>query len=525
MAVDFQRQEREYDDDKKAWIIRTLNADGTLSHRVEPGPAPKAKRRKPKPKDGAPRPQELTDENVHARQEFFDRESGDKAKYYPDSKLPGLFAYIGPRKATWIYRERRSVKGKRRMVFKNLGEYPHIGVAEARKRCAIAMGLTAQNIDKPIQGEPTKFETAFAAYLEYLKAQAEKKGKPPRWHDNVKKLGDSIILPEFAKWTLIDLSDNPDAVADWHKRVTKKHGPVSANHCARVVRATYKRAARRNRSLPVPLPTSAVDWNDETPSQKALAFKAFPAWFEAWCRIDSAIRQAYHLAGILTGARPGELARRHWRDYSDNEQTLTIGKAKAGKDIVIPISEEIAAVLKMARADAEALGFEVGPDAPIFPGCTQKGYRDRLPARGNMLRHTYRTVAADLGVDDLISHFLLGHAPKGISQKYVATLILANGPAMRKEQGRISKRMLKLLGLDAKGFHKVIGEALARSRVAGQARAGAAAEQLRQAQMASALLRRGKRLGPRGPYKIAGRHGEASTHKVIAGDANGGNNG
>jgi integrase len=230
------------------------------------------------------------------------------------------------------------------------------------------MGLTAQNIDKAPQGEPTKFETAFSAYIDYLKAKAETKGKPPRWYDDVKKLGDRIILPEFAKWSLVEMSDNPDAITDWHKRITKKHGPVSANHCARVVRATYKRAARRNRALPVPLPTSAIDWNDETPSQKALAFKAFPAWLAAWCDIDSAIRQAYHLTGLLTGARPGELARRHWRDYSDTERTLIIGKAKAGKDIVIPITDEIVAALKMARADAEALEFETGPDAPIFPG-------------------------------------------------------------------------------------------------------------------------------------------------------------
>ena len=58
-----------------------------------------------------------------------------------------------------------------------------------------------------------------------------------------------------------------------------------------------------------------------------------------------------------------------------------------------------------------------------------------------MLRHTYRTVAADLGVDDLLIHFLMGHTPVGISQKYIATLILANGPKMREEQGRMSKRM------------------------------------------------------------------------------------
>jgi integrase len=498
VADHFERQEREYDDDKKAWIVRTLNRDGTISHRVEPGSPPKAKRWKPKPrpKDGPPRPRELTDRHIEALREFM-----GGAAYYPDSKLPGLFIYIGPRKATWKYRERRSVKGKRRLHAKALGDWPAVDAVEARKRCAIAMGLTAEKLDKGPQEEPKKFEVAFAAYLDHLKAKAEKNKKPPRWHDNVKKLGDKIILPEFGKWTLIDMSNNPAAVSDWHARITRKHGPVSANHCARVIRATYKRAARRDRTLPVQLPTSDVTMNDEEASQAALPFKNFPRWYEAWCKIDSAIRQAYHLTGLLTGARPGELARRHWRDFSENERTLTIGRAKAGKDIVIPISEEIAAVLSMASADAVALGLDVSPDALIFPGCSQQSHRDDLPARGNMLRHTYRTVAADLGVDELISHFLLGHAPKGISQKYIATLIFANGPKMREEQGRMSKRMIQLLGLDTKGLQKAIGEALARSRVAGKARAKAAAEQLKRAQKTSALARRGKRLGSRAPYK------------------------
>jgi len=43
---------------------------------------------------------------------------------------------------------------------------------------------------------------------------------------------------------LVELANSPDVVADWHVDVTKTNGPVSANHCARVVRAAYKRAGR-----------------------------------------------------------------------------------------------------------------------------------------------------------------------------------------------------------------------------------------------------------------------------------------
>src|SRR5260370_8866134 len=92
--------------------------------------------------------------------------------------------------------------------------------------------------------------------------------------------------------------------------------------------------------------------NTEKPSQKALDFKDFPKWFVAWQKIESPIRRAYHLFCLLSGIRPGEGARLRWIDAHDNEQSFTIPNAKAGPDIVLPYSEEIAAALRTARAAA-----------------------------------------------------------------------------------------------------------------------------------------------------------------------------
>ena len=66
---------------------------------------------------------------------------------------------------------------------------------------------------------------------------------------------------------------HPGAVADWHRDVTEANGPVSANHCSRVLRAAYKRSAKRDVSLPQRDPCSAVDYNIETSAQKAMAFR------------------------------------------------------------------------------------------------------------------------------------------------------------------------------------------------------------------------------------------------------------
>jgi hypothetical protein len=88
----------------------------------------------------------------------------------------------------------------------------------------------------------------------------------------------------------------------------------------------------------------------------------------------------------------------------------------------------------------------------VFPGLSYIDHRDAgLPVKGQALRHTYRTICADLEIDELISHYLMGHAPQGISQKYIATLILQNGPAMRAAQNKISARVFELLGLTLGG--------------------------------------------------------------------------
>jgi hypothetical protein len=66
---------------------------------------------------------------------------------------------------------------------------------------------------------------------------------------------------------------------------------------------------------------------------------------------------------------------------------------------------------------------------------------------GNALRHTWRTVCANLKVGDLLSHALLGHAPRGVSAGYIDHIALAMWPAMRDSQRRISADVVKRLGI------------------------------------------------------------------------------
>jgi integrase len=144
---------------------------------------------------------------------------------------------------------------------------------------------------------------------------------------------------------------------------------------------------------------------------------------------------------LLTGARPGELARLTWAMVKPRQRLIVISGAKAGADIAIPMSSQIAAVLRGARA--------VAAGELVFGDCDRNGHRDRLPARGMVLRHTFKTVATDIGVDEMIVEFLMGHRPLGVSRRYVVRAMLNSGPAMRSAQRRISRRIVELMGAPA----------------------------------------------------------------------------
>jgi integrase len=393
--------------------------------------------------------QSITNEFIIARREF------DVTGLFPDKTVQGLYVRIGDKTVSWLVKKWTNTKGRRRSIDKALGHWPSMSPPAARVAALAVLGDFASGA--PIVGkkDAVTFSAAFERYVEYLKTKAAKKGKPARWAYNVEHYG-LIVLPIFGGWTLAEMAKQPGVIADWHAGQYKKT-PASADHIARIIRAIYRREMKRDIHLPARLPTLAVDIEQYKPSQVALDFGDYPAWREAWQKIASPVERGYHLFCLLSGSRPGEAARMTRADIDADRGMFKITKAKGGKDINLPISPQIAFSLAMA-VDAVDAGkvkphHEVKQTDLLFPGCMQVSARAELPIRGQKLRHSYRAVCADLGVDALISHFLLGHAPKGISQEYIPMLILQNGPGMRAAQCRISKRMFELLGLTLEAHH------------------------------------------------------------------------
>jgi integrase len=411
--------------------------------------------------------QDLTDDRIDAAIDFETR------GIVWDKQVPGLRLYIGKRKVSWQFYADTRDHGSKGHKFKTLGHYDrggfasvvgggiappaivrnytgprpllqraewHMSVDAARDQARINIGKKLEGTMPANARAGIKFEDAFTDYCDYLERRAAAKGKPPRWARNVRQLGRQLILPKWSGWTLSGMSESPDKVADWIETIKS---PTSANHCRRIVSALYRRRAKRDLSLnKANVPTAAAELRAAKRVQKGMAAKDFPAWYAAWKKIESKTHRSYHMVCLLTGARPGELARCRWQDIDQEVGTLTIGDAKAGNDIPVPLTAAINDALKLAADVAP----DHKPGDSIFPGCAQAGHREELPARGHALRRTFKTIATTFcKVPDDVSAFLLGHVPEGMSQKYLLRWALSSGPAIREAQAKISREMVRLL--------------------------------------------------------------------------------
>ena len=274
-------------------------------------------------------------------------------------------------------------------------------------------------------------------YLQYLTRKAKQRKKPARWAGKVRSLGNLYMLPKWGGWRLTDMAAAPNAVADWCGGIPSA---TSANHCARVIRAMYRRTAKRDKNLEISdFPTRVYEEQEERGHRPVMIPRDFPAWYEAVKQLPT-VHRAYHLCNLLTGTRPGELARTTWEGNSSDGILLDLGSIKS-RLYSVHTTPEIRACLKMA-ADACP---KRKPDDVIFPGCWNNPSRDAIPMRGHALRRTYRSFAHSLKIGDDIGDWLLGDAPEGIKPSYLPKWAMDHNDAIIEAQHKVSKAMMAAL--------------------------------------------------------------------------------
>jgi integrase len=310
------------------------------------------------------------------------------------------------------------------------------GVREARRAAESIAGRVAH-------GRVESKQTFGDAFKEYVAKQ--KRRNSAKWVENVEGIGRNH-LAQWMDWRLDKLVKSPKLVREWHTELSKTV-ESAANHAGRLLRAVYNNAAREDTSLPRDRhPCTSIEWNEELPRE--IGITDWSKWARAWRRVENPVRKAYHLFALLTGCRPGELARIRWDGFNAKARTFTIKKTKNKLNLTIPLSRPLCWALMLAR-DAR----KDDDDSPFVftarkPTChIVKFDSDGLPWYGNHLRHTYISMCVGFRIDAQDQRLLTVHKPRGVHERYFVRMIIAAMPGLKADQKRLSAALVRQLGI------------------------------------------------------------------------------
>ena len=321
--------------------------------------------------------------------------------------VPGLVIRCGAR--TKSFRLQRRVNGK--LAQRVLGE---MSLAAARR---LAMKTWAQLKPAPPDGRMTWGE-AWARYLEE-KPLAEK----------TRQLYEYNLKHYLANWsgrTLEHICADRAGVRSLYLQLVREHGIATGQQVMQMLSAVYHYCRRVNLDLP-PNPTEVVDMRPCKPRDWALPEQDLMAWWEAVERLKP-LKRTWWLVVLLTGARMASVSHLRWEDVDFDQGILHFRVAKAGRSYSVPMSRRLASLLKKWREQAPPSEWVF--ESPVLPGRPLQGQvRDdkRGVASAHHLRHTFRTVLAQLGCPPDGARLLPGHSLSGdVSRGYITARLVVD---------------------------------------------------------------------------------------------------
>ncbi len=339
---------------------------------------------------------------------------------------PGLYVRKGERTAS--YRVLRKIRG--RIVVRVLGE---MSLAQARR---LAAKTWAELKPRPMRPGLTLAQ----AWEQYLQEKPLAPKTKRIYSENLER-----YLADWKNRPLESLGRDRAGVRARYHEIAKKHGIATASSVFRTFRAIYRYAARADENLPQP-PTVAVDIQNVSPRDWALSSDELRHWWAAVQRL-SPLKKTFWLTVLLTGARRGSVEALRWQDTDLNRGVIRFSTAKAGRVYAIPACQRLVALLLDWRNECPPDGGDWMFPSPLKPGTHIVETRDerRGVASAHHLRHTYRTVLAELGATPDQARLLLGHSLGGdVSRGYITLHLLIE--SLRPLAEAVSEYYARILG-------------------------------------------------------------------------------
>ena len=349
-----------------------------------------------------------------------------------DAKTPGLLVGVSSKSKSYkIQRDLRvGERGHRRLIGTikhTLGRTDELRLDEARAQAVVLLDHIRRGID-PFGKELTTSEgwtlaEAFDNYIESLRIRE----KGTRTIAGVAYRRDKYVGARLLATPILELL-GPECIA-LHRRISQDHGRSTANHVLRDIRAAYNLARKhaRDQNAFRSNPVYAVTFHPERRRDAMIEPDDLAQWWHRVKALPNPLWRELHKLALLSGLRIGALAtiRRDWIRPDDSAIVIPAGVQKSGRPFVLVLSAPMVAMVRRALAAGDVL--YPGSDW-LFPTRGRDGTlkpivertEGSLPSEtGHILRHTYRTMAQRVGVDDIDVNLLMDHAVRGVTGVYL----------------------------------------------------------------------------------------------------------
>lgn len=311
---------------------------------------------------------------------------------YYDQTTPAFGLRAGKNRKTWFV-----IRGRERLRT-NIGQYPSISLADARKRARMLL------TEETTRGDRMTFGDAYELFKE------AKKSKKPRTRYDYQRVIEKHLRPPLGNKKLSaiayeDITAITDTLAVSVKRNTLAVGRCFFRWCVRPPRRFIKHSPLEGVELPKANRRKRILNDDELKI----------VWL-------AAERQGHPHGTIcqllaVTGQRRGEIANLRWPWINEKQQTITLPEwlTKNSKEHTFPYGELVTGIIDTVprRNDTDLLFPSDISNARPLSGWSK--YRKQL-ADGvagwtlHDLRRTYRSIHGQIGTPSEIAERLINHA-------------------------------------------------------------------------------------------------------------------
>ena len=353
--------------------------------------------------------------------------------------IPGL--YLRCRSKIKSFELQRRIDGQ--LVKETLGAMP---IKRARE---LATKRWASLRVKPSKDGVITLEDAIEQYIG-AKSLAPKTVKIARY--NAER-----YLSKWKRRSLGDIGKDRAAIRLLQQTITKQHGRSTSNQVMRLLAAVYRWNQDINEELP-DWPRKVAELHKIKSRDWAYSPEELKAWWSCDAEVDGKkvkqgvstlgpVKRMWWITALLTGARKGSIEALKWDDIDLAKKVIHFAVAKGGRTYRIPMADLLASILKKYRDSEDAV-----PSQWVFPSPTiddahmvdVKNVREGVgPA--HRLRHTFRTILAEIGASPDQARLLLGHSMgSDVSRGYITAPLLVE--SLRPITNTAAKRYLEIIG-------------------------------------------------------------------------------